>query len=59
MGDDKAEKLSAVQDRRTNCNYLTPEVDGTGSGSFLNSEACLQLKGLYVEGSLYIKCLSV
>ena len=38
---------------------LTPEVDGTGSGSFLKSEAHLQLEGLYVEGSLYIKCLSV
>ena len=38
---------------------LTPEVDGTGSGSFLKSEAHLQLEGLYVKGSLYIKCLSV
>ena len=38
---------------------LTPEVDGTGSGSFLKSEAHLQLEGLYVEDSLYIKCISV
>ena len=59
MGDGGAEGSSAIGDGGQAAISFTPEVDGTGSGSFLKSEAHLQLEGLYVEGSLYIKCLSV
>ena len=55
-GDGRAERLSAIGDRRANCNSLTPEVDGAGSGSFSKPEAHLQLEGSY---ALYIKCISV
>ena len=37
MGDGRAEGLSAMGDGRQAAISLTPEVDGTGSGSLLDS----------------------
>ena len=37
MGDGRAERLSAIRDGGQAAISLTPDVDGTGSGSLLNS----------------------
>ena len=40
MGDGRAEGLSAVGDGGQAAISLTPEVDGTGSGSLLEPDTC-------------------
>ena len=44
MGDGRAEGLSAVENRGQAAISLTPDVDGTGSGSLLDSILCTLLK---------------
>ena len=46
MGDGRAEGLSAIEDRGQAAISLTPYVDGTGSGSLLNSVLSALLKKL-------------
>ena len=43
MGDGRAEGLSAVGDRGQAAVSLTPDMDGTGSGSSLEPDARLHL----------------
>ena len=43
MGDGRAEGSSAVGDGGQAAISLTPDMDGTGSGSLLEPNACLHL----------------
>ena len=42
MGDGRAEGLSAIGDGGQAAMSLMPDVDGTGSGSLLEPDACSQ-----------------
>ena len=44
MGDSRAEGLSAIGDGRQAASSLTPDIDGTGSGSLLDSILSTLLK---------------
>ena len=44
MGDGRAEGLSAIGDRGQDAISVTPDVDGTGSGSLLDSILSALLK---------------
>ena len=43
MGDGRAEGSSAIGDRGQAAISLRPDIDGTGSGSLLEPDACLHL----------------
>ena len=44
MGDGRAEGSSAIGDGEQAAISLTPDIDGTGSGSLLDSVLCTLLK---------------
>ena len=55
MGDGRAEGQSAIGDGAQAAISLTPDDDGTGSGSLLESDAHSHLEGSYVGLLLYFK----
>ena len=62
MGDGRAEGLSAIGDGRQAAISLTPHVDGTGSGSLLDSVLSSSLKNdsvMFVYAQLSVMCKSL
>ena len=57
VGDGRAEGSSAVRDGGQAAVSLVPDVDGTGSGSLLEPDACLQLEVSFIYRGLTVYTL--
>ena len=57
VGDDRAEGSSAERDGGQAAISLMLDADGTGSGSLLEPDACLQLEGSFIYRGLTVYTL--